>query len=108
MGRAEVMNGYTAPKLVYFLKPAGLDGPIKIGFSSGPIGRTLALSAWSPWPLELIGAVKGTSADENFLHQCFADCHSHREWFHPVPALREMISLIVASGSIEPARAVLV
>lgn len=104
----DIPNRYTAPKFVYFLRPTGLDGPIKIGCSWGPIGRAKKLSEHSPWPLELIGMVRGDYADERFLQRCFADCHWHREWFHPTPALMEMISKILECGSIEPARSTLV
>jgi hypothetical protein len=56
------------------------------------------LAAWSPWPLELIGTVQGTIVDEHFLHKCFANCHSHREWFHSTPDLREAIQKILVQG----------
>jgi len=90
--------------LVYFIKPAGLDGPIKIGHSWCPENRLLDLSAWSPWPLQLIGSVKGETKDERFLHQCFADCHSHREWFHSNPRLRDVIEQIMLAGTIDAIR----
>lgn len=86
------------PTLVYFIKPAGLDGPIKIGSSKRPAIRVIDLAAWSPWPLQLIGAVHGSTEDERFLHKCFADCHSHREWFHSTPHLRETIQKILEQG----------
>lgn len=95
------------PTLVYFIKPCGLDGPIKIGASKRPAIRVIDLAAWSPWPLELIGAIEGTTADERFLHRCFADCHSHREWFHSTPVLREAIRNILDQG-IQFARSTLV
>jgi hypothetical protein len=33
---------------VYFIKPVGLPGPIKIGFSVNTRERLLSLGAWSP------------------------------------------------------------
>jgi Meiotically up-regulated gene 113 len=98
------MSARNRAGLVYFMKPAGLDGPIKIGFSWCPENRLIELSAWSPWPLEVIGSVKTTSKDERLLHACFADCHSHREWFHSTPRLRETINKILAAGSIDAVR----
>jgi hypothetical protein len=86
------------------MKPAGLDGPIKIGHSWCPANRLVDLSAWSPWPLQLIGAVSGLGTDERWLHSCFADCHSHREWFHSTPRLRETIDKILKAGSIDAIR----
>lgn len=85
---------------VYFLKPVGMDGPIKIGWSRSPPIRLLELAGWSPFPLEMIGSVPGEFADEQYLHGCFASLHSHREWFHSTPALREIISKIIAGGSV--------
>lgn len=85
---------------VYFVKPVGLDGPIKIGCSDVPANRLLALGAWSPFPLELIGSVPGVMTDESFMHQCFADTHSHREWFHFTPALGAAIAKVLAAGTV--------
>lgn len=91
-------------KFVYFIRPVGMDGPIKIGCSHQPEGRLATFSPWSPYALELIGKVPGTLEDERFLHHCFADTHSHREWFHSSPKLREAIRLIITAGSIIGAR----
>lgn len=90
--------------LVYFIKPVGLDGPIKIGHSWCPANRLIDLGAWSPWPLELVGHVSSPSEDERFLHRCFADCHSHREWFHSTVRLRETIARILVAGTIDAVR----
>jgi hypothetical protein len=92
------------PQLVYFIKPVGLDGPIKIGCSSVPAGRLEQIAVWSPLPLEVIGSIPGGYKEESFLHQCFADLHFHREWFHSAPRLRATIAAMLQAGSIEPAR----
>jgi len=89
---------------VYFIKPIDMEGPIKIGHSWCPEDRLIDLSAWSPWPLHLIGSVKGETKDERFLHHCFADCHSHREWFHPNPLLCETIKTIIRAGTVDAIR----
>jgi hypothetical protein len=98
-------SGTRSGGLIYFIKPAALDGPIKIGHSRCPEDRLINLSVWSPWPLHLIGAVKGGGKEERFLHQCFADCHSHREWFHSNVRLRETIDKILQAGTIDAVRA---
>lgn len=92
------------PSLVYFIKPIGMDGPIKIGCSSIPADRLKYLSVWSPWPLEIIGAVPGSYADEYFLHKCFADIHSHREWFFGAERLRVAIDAIISANSVDAVR----
>lgn len=90
--------------LVYFMKPVGMDGPIKIGCSGAVEDRLLSLAIWSPFPLEIIGTVQGTMADEHFLHDCFSGQHSHHEWFLSSPHLRDIIDLIVSAGTVDVAR----
>jgi len=87
-------------RFIYFIKPAGMDGPIKIGISTSPHMRLDGLMAWSPFPLDVIGSVKGTHADEIFLHSCFVAAHSHREWFHSSPELRSAIADVLEAGSV--------
>lgn len=82
---------------VYFLKPIGMNGPIKIGCSQTPVTRLEGLAAWSPFPLELLATAPGDYALEQNLHQCFADVHYHREWFHASAKLSAGIAAI-ASG----------
>jgi hypothetical protein len=89
---------------IYFLKPRDHIGPFKIGSSTIPLERLMAYAAWSPFPLELIGSVPGTMRDECWLHSCFADCHSHSEWFHATPKLREAIAAILSAGNLDQAR----
>lgn len=90
-------------KYLYFIKPVGMDGPIKIGYSEKPIGRLMTLSVWSPFVLELMGTAPGGSREENFLHQRFAHLHTHREWFNSSPLLRRTIERIIAGESVQNA-----
>ncbi len=90
-------------KYVYFIKPIGMDGPIKIGCSSDPETRLATLATWSPFPLEVWGKVVGSFKDENFLHHKFSHLHSHREWFRSSPDLRLTIQCIVGGMSIKEA-----
>lgn len=87
-------------KHVYFFKPIGFDGPIKIGCSESPMRRMDVHVYWSPWPLELIGSVPGDFEDERFLHNCFFSSHMHHEWFQSSPKLRRAIDEILAAGSV--------
>lgn len=90
---------------IYFIKPIGVDGPIKIGCSTIPENRLDQLTIWSPWPLEILCTAAGNYKDENFLHSCFASDHSHREWFRSSPRLRAIIDEIARTGSLDVARA---
>lgn len=89
---------------VYFIKPKGRKGPIKIGCSNVPTERLLALSTWSPYPLEIIGTVPGGFPDESYLHSCFAEHHSHREWFRPNAQLVAAIEVVLSAGSVDALR----
>ena len=66
---------------VYFIRPVGAEGPIKIGFSQSPVNRLSTLMAWSPFPLEIITAFEGCLSVETAIHNRFGHLHSHKEWF---------------------------
>ena len=81
---------------VYFLRPIGMKGPIKIGFSDQPERRLKEMMMWSPFPLELFARVPGNRGLESALHQAFEDAKSHWEWFKPIPELVEAIDRMAA------------
>ncbi|MGN6290422.1 MAG: GIY-YIG nuclease family protein [Sphingopyxis terrae] len=66
---------------VYFIKPIGMDGPIKIGQSKSPATRARDLSRWSPFPLEVVAEIDGGRELEERFHAAFIDHHEHLEWF---------------------------
>lgn len=90
-------------KHIYFIKPVGMDGPIKIGCSDKPAKRLITLAAWSPFELEIIGSVPGGFSDESRLHRRFSDLHTRKEWFMSSPALRQTIEIILAGTPIAEA-----
>lgn len=89
--------------LIYFLKPVGMDGPIKIGFTTMFDKRVMELANWSPIPLELIGTVPGNLSQESLIHRSFADDHSHREWFRATPRVNAFIEAVLATRDLHPA-----
>jgi hypothetical protein len=99
------MKGGTTTKdgYVYFIKPIGLDGPIKIGWSARPEGRLFELASWSPLPLEVVFTMPGSMQLEANIHDCFADCWSHHEWFRPAARLLGLIEDLKAGVTIEAA-----
>lgn len=97
----------TTPKIIYFIKPVGLPGPIKIGWAYKSSLRLKTIARWSPLPLEIICEIEGTTTDEAFLHNCFFHAHSHGEWFFPVKHLTDFISDLCAGKGMEYAREVL-
>lgn len=91
-------------KFVYFMRPVGMVGPIKIGFSNIPMDRLEAFSTWSPFPLEIITTTPGGQKEERFLHCCFAFCHLHHEWFASTPLLLETVEAISTGTTIAELR----
>lgn len=77
---------------VYFLRPIGKRGPVKIGSSSYPRRRLLNFMAWSPVSLEVAATVPGGLRLEQRLHAEFADYHSHGEWFRACAGIDRLIS----------------
>lgn len=88
---------------VYFIRPVGMDGPVKIGASRIPEQRIETLSSWSPFKLEVVAKVRGDVTLERNIHECFADIHSHKEWFRADPRLTELIEKLAAGVRIHDA-----
>lgn len=81
-------------KRVYFIKPIGMDGPIKIGCSRSPYKRLDSLELWSPFRLELLTDIAGDGPLERQFHAMFAEDHIHHEWFAWSPRLEWTIQSI--------------
>jgi hypothetical protein len=79
---------------VYFIRPIGMKGPVKIGCSLSPDGRRETLETWAPFPLEVVATLEGPPELEARFHALLHDFHSHREWFHWCPALEEIIQAV--------------
>mgnify|MGYP000023420825 CR=1 FL=1 len=84
------------PRSVYFIKPIGMDGPVKIGCSCSPTGRRDTLQSWSPLPLEIIAEISGDFLLERRFHTAFLASHRGFEWFDISPALVTTIAAINA------------
>lgn len=82
--------------MIYFIKPIGMRGPIKIGCSRVAYRRLQQLRTWSPLPLELLVEMPGGKVVERQFHDRHADFRSHGEWFHWSPSLQRDIDLIAA------------
>ncbi|MBZ9894213.1 GIY-YIG nuclease family protein [Mesorhizobium sp. BR1-1-6] len=67
---------------VYFIKPVGMAGPVKIGCTIDVNKRLSEMQKSSPLPLELAAFVPGGLGLERKLHAYFQRQHSHGEWFH--------------------------
>lgn len=87
-------------KKIYFIKPVGMDGPIKIGCSKFTEDRLATLSRWSPFPLEVICQTAGNHTDEFSVHRKFSHLRQHMEWFSAGDDLVEFIEKVRAGASI--------
>lgn len=83
-------------KSVYFIKPIGMDGPIKVGCSISPNGRMETLGLWCPLPLELIATVEGGHDLERRFHARYWLSHKGHEWFTPTATMLADIAAINA------------
>lgn len=83
-------------KRVYFIKPIGMDGPVKIGCSCSPDGRRSTLQTWCPFPLEVVAEIDGDFDLEKRFHTLFGDSHKGREWFNVTPSMKACIAAIKA------------
>lgn len=91
-----------APTFVYFLRPIGMAGPIKIGCSAVPEARLQTYMPWAPFPLEIAARLPSTGYELEYrFHAAFAHLRTHHEWFSADPALTAAIDAITA-GTFDP------
>lgn len=91
----------TKDGFIYFMKPVGMDGPIKIGCSNWPSDRLKQIMVWSPVELELLHCFKADRSIERKLHRCFSDLHVRSEWFKADDRLVKFIADLVAGVQLE-------
>lgn len=68
-------------KQVYYLKPVGEDGPIKVGCSRYVKERMNVVNRWCPFELEIAHCERGEHVVERILHVRYRDLKIHGEWF---------------------------
>jgi hypothetical protein len=83
---------------VYFMRPVGEAGPVKIGFSTTPESRLAAYMPWSPLPLEIAASLPGGRGLEGRFHARFSAQHLHHEWFAASADLTATIAAIRAGA----------
>jgi hypothetical protein len=82
-------------RFVYFIRPVGERGPVKIGCSFDPEQR-LASMTRKARPLEIVAVIKGDFFVERQFHTRFRSDHIGKEWFFWSPELGATIDLIAA------------
>lgn len=83
---------------VYFLRPVGMPGPIKVGVSVDPEMRLRGYNAIAPWELEIAATIPGDRSVEDRFHTLFAAHHSHHEWFNSAPEITAVIEALAAGA----------
>lgn len=81
---------------VYFIKPVGMDGPIKIGTSVSPDGRRHTLDGWSPFALEIVAEIEGGGRIERQFHALLQPWHQRREWFEGSTEVWAVVNQVIA------------
>lgn len=89
-------------KSVYFMRPIGQQGPIKIGCSAQPIKRLRDVETWSPLPLEIVAHAPGGNSHERILHYRFGQHRLHGEWFAENAELIALMARVAETGALPP------
>lgn len=76
---------------IYFIRPIGQPGPVKIGCSRAPRRRLEEIARWSPIDLEIVATIPGGHKLEHNLHDCFANDYLRFEWFAASDKLTNLI-----------------
>lgn len=91
-----ISAGHKKEKFVYFIRPVGMDGPIKIGCSSNPEIRCNHLLYWSPFDLEVLARLPGDEILEARFHRKFLDSHERFEWFRWSEGLQCVVDAVAS------------
>ena len=78
---------------VYFIQ-CGLEGPIKIGWSTNVSERLATAQTYHHEELVLRATAPGGADVEARLHAVFQAAHIRGEWFRPVPELLELVAAL--------------
>ncbi len=87
--------------MIYILEAVGAEA-VKIGYASSyshVFQRRKALQIGSPLKLRIVRILDGEPADEQTLHEHFADLRCRGEWFKYTGALRDAIEATPIMGS---------
>jgi hypothetical protein len=86
---------YRHAPVIYFIRPIGRCGPVKIGVTTKLEWRLVDLNAMSPVKLEVWIAFEGSHKLERQFHAYFADTHCHSEWFNWSPKMEATAQSII-------------
>jgi hypothetical protein len=81
---------------VYFVRPVGWQGPVKIGYTTLIRDRIANISLWAPFELEVLGTIAGPASLERRFHAKFVDQRERGEWFAWSEELGNVIAAVQA------------
>lgn len=90
--------------VVYFIQANASKGrgPIKIGVSYAPSIRLANLQTGCPYPIGLLGTIRGGRNVERALHLMFHDRRLSGEWFKPNRRMQRFISELLSTAENHP------
>jgi len=89
---------------IYFIQAHG-DGPIKIGVTGdNPTRRMVKIQSDCPWPVKLIGAIRGGVSQEKQIHLLLSRFRTQGEWFEAHPIVLAAIQEALRVGQRMPCR----
>lgn len=93
-------SAFAAREIANIYFAASPNALVKIGITRRPHSRLLDLQRWSPVPLDLVAIVRGTAADENYIHQIYREEWHHLEWFSLSPELQYLIDCCQSAAAL--------
>lgn len=87
-------SGIDDSSFVYFI---GCEAMIKVGSAKDTSTRLRELQVGNPFPLSLLGAVRGGRPLELAIHQRLAPHRQRGEWFRAEPPVRALIANVLGS-----------
>lgn len=87
---------------VYFVRPVGMDGPIKIGTSVDIQARLGVINSQSRVLCEVMASAPGGYEEERALQKHLLGDWLRSEWFSPSLRLMAIVDHVIATGQLPP------
>src|SRR6266851_612069 len=90
-----IINTNNKSSVIYFIRK-GLNGPIKIGYTSSSVEQRIAqLQTGHHEKIYLLGTIPGSMSDEKAIHNELSEYNIQGEWFDPKAELLETIDDVI-------------
>ena len=87
--------------MIYFIRPVGQDGPIKIGhtYAKSATRRLQSLQIGNHLELEIFATCEGSLSDEYALHKHLKNHSLRGEWFKSSREVYDVIGYLCSPGA---------